>query len=354
MLRVSKRPRRAVVIAGTFTTKRAPVISGGGVHVVQEESEEGNWKDLFPDLVNKIADSLLSDDVTENWLLLAGEKLHDGKDTERLLNVRTGATLRIRLKDPNENTHHGNVQGLLVLYHALTDTISLVNPLTLTSMDDLSTLASLNSVGFSMGATTSFLPTNIKAAGIIVEPANQQQQQQAPPTVVLSLTKGRRTALFCAKPRDFIWTSIDISCTNNIEGSLPAIQGALSMPGGFYVPTRDGDVLALELRPYPRLTYVARQANNGNVGFNEISYLVPHVEEDGGMLLVRTSGPGNNLGRFFTVDLGNRRLARYRLSNTDTTVFLPSVTLRSSVFPSVKPNTVYNKNLKKLLRGGYI
>jgi hypothetical protein len=51
------------------------------------------------------------------------------------MNVRTGATLQIRLPMPKEYTHHGNAKGLLVLYYSLTDTVCLFNPLTMAFTD---------------------------------------------------------------------------------------------------------------------------------------------------------------------------------------------------------------------------
>ena len=353
--------------------------------------EERDWAHLLPDLVGKIAGDLLSDDVAEyirlravckpwrssttdpstldprffprQWLLIAEEKLRRDGKPERFVNVRTGATLRIELPNPKEYTHHGNTEGLLVLWHSLTDTVCLLNPLTMafTDLPMMSTVQLTQPLGDGDdngdGDVIYYSYCNIKAAGVLTDIDNMGRPRSKP-TVVLSLNWGMiHTAIVCAEPGDTLWRAVDMSCAGDIECELPAIHGGLAVQGRFFVPNRAGDVLEVEVRPQPRLTYVARQAGDeAQSGLNQRSYLVPSGNDVGaGMLLLRTWGPGNVHYQAFTVDLGNRRLARHEMGGTDTTVFLPSVTLRSSAFPNVVANIAYLKrHMKALMQGLYI
>ena len=51
------------------------------------------------------------------------------------MNMRNSATLQIRQAMPKEYTHHGNIEGLLVLCHLLINTVCLLNPLTVAFID---------------------------------------------------------------------------------------------------------------------------------------------------------------------------------------------------------------------------
>ena len=53
------------------------------------------------------------------------------------MNVRSSATLQIRQAMAKEYTHHGNIEGLLVLCHLPTDMVCLLNPLTIAFIDIL-------------------------------------------------------------------------------------------------------------------------------------------------------------------------------------------------------------------------
>ncbi|RLM98863.1 hypothetical protein C2845_PM06G29560 [Panicum miliaceum] len=360
MSRVDKRSRRAA--GRTSATEPVPVPVAGSD--CPQLVEERDWAQLLPDLVCKIADDLLSDDVTEyirlravckpwrnstsvpstldprffprQWLLIAEEKLRRDGKPERFVNVRTGATLRICLPTPKEYTYHCNAEGLLVLCHSLTDTVCLLNPLTMAFTD---------------------LPMMSTAAGVVTDIDNLGRPRSNP-TVVLSLNSRMHTAIVCALPGDSLWRAVDMSCADDIECELPAIRGGLAVQGRFFVPNRAGDVLEVEVRPQPRLTYVARQAGDeAESGLNERSYLVPSGNDVGArMLLLRTWGPGNIHYEVFMVDLGNRRLTPHEMGGTDTTVFLPSVTLRSSAFPNVVvANIAYLKgHMRSLMQGLYI
>jgi hypothetical protein len=344
--------------------------------------EVRDWANLLPEIVIKVGDLLLLDDPAEyirmravctrwrsstddprqleplffprNWLLLAGEELRCDGEPEHLVNVRSGAVLRVRLPTPHEYSHHGNTEGLLVLHHGLTGTVCLLNPLTLAFVD---LPASVFDVARPVGAMDRdmFLSHSIQAAGIVVD-ADEMGRALSRPVVVLSLTAGRSMGMVCAEPGDNAWRAVDMSCADDVEGELPVIHGGLSVRGRFYVPTCAGDVLTVDMEPSPRLRYVARMAGDLVCsGFNRTSYLVPSLDDtDCGMLLVRHRRLNGQLGRStkFSVDLLNRSLAIQKPSGV--TVFLPSVTLRSSAFPSVVENTVYKGHMTRLLRGDYL
>ncbi|TVU49912.1 hypothetical protein EJB05_01254, partial [Eragrostis curvula] len=332
------------------------VLSVAGVEVV-ERLEERDWAAVIPELVSKIADHLLADDVTEYirlravckpwrsstadpslleprffpryWLLLAREHLRDDGEAERFVNVRTGTSLHICLPDPDQYTHRGNVEGLLLLHHTFSDTICLLNPLT-TALYDLPTMHAVNDVvgpNEEYPDDDQFLEDSIKAAGIIVD-MDELGQAQSVPTVVLSLTIRNDTAIVCAKPGD---------------------NGGLSVRGRFFIPTCAGEVLAVELQPQPHLKYVAKMFGDQiQSGFDEISYLVPSCDDqDSGMLLVRAQVPNGSTK--YAVNLYNGTLSLKEPNGI--TVFLPSVTIRSSAFPLVLHNTIYVRcHMKRLLR----
>ncbi|KAL6643614.1 hypothetical protein ACP70R_018380 [Stipagrostis hirtigluma subsp. patula] len=358
------------------------ILAGVGMENAQQESEERDWAQLLPELVNKVADGLLLVDPTEyirlravckpwrrctadpslietrffprNWLLLAERKLRQDGEPEHFVNVRTGASLRIHLPWPDEFTHHGNAEGLLVLYHEITDMVCLLNPLTM-AITDLPSMAAVNAAARSLNLNTTFSENCIKAAGVIMV-AGEAGRPRPNPTIVLSLTLLKQTLLVCAKPGEFSWTAINMSCTREVEGRLPMIEGGLSARGHFYIPTRAGDVLTVELQPQPHLRFVARQGGNLiRSGLNHSSYIVPSGDDKGsGMLLVRTRWRKHQLYSMdSTVELDNSRLIRHTMSGI--TVFLPSITLNSSQFPLVSQNDVYTEvSTRRLLQGEYI
>ncbi|TVU50081.1 hypothetical protein EJB05_01438, partial [Eragrostis curvula] len=361
----------------------AAQVSGARIDVGQT-LEERDWAGLVPELVSKIADHLLADDVREyiriravcklwrsstidpslleprffprNWLLIAGEHLRSDDKPERFVNVRTGASIRIRLPDPHLHTHHGNAEGLLLLHHNFTDKIYLLNPLTM-AFTCLPTMLIIHEVARPRGEfpNNMYNTDSIKAAGIVVN-VNKQGRARSLPTVVLSLTTGTDTAIVYTEPGDHVWRAVNMSCTFDVKGKQPAIQGGLSVRGRFYVPTRTGNVLTVELQPQPRLRYVAKMTVDPiHRSFNGSSYLVPSCDDtDCGMLLVRPRRPHGRLGcKTFAVDLRNGSLSQQDPSRV--TIFLPSVTLLSSVFPSVVENTIYSRGqMIRLLQGDYI
>jgi hypothetical protein len=287
-------------------------------------------------------------------MLAPGYKLRTDGVAERFVNVRTGAFLRIRLPTPEEYIHHGNTEGLLILVHHITDTVCLLNPLTMAFTD----LPSISPIGHVVNSAK-FAVGDIKAAGVLVEVDEQGRAQSSePPNVVLSLTSQTRTFLVYARPRDFVWRLVDTSCTDELEGKLPTIKRGLSVWGRFYVPTRGGDVLRVVLEPRPHLTFVARQTGSSVCsGLSETSYIVSVSSGDDRkdrMLLVRKKTGIQQTYYTWHVDLRNRRLIRVR-TLSDMTVMLPSITLRSSTFPTIMQNRVCSKDyMQRLLRGNLI
>ncbi|KAK3136619.1 hypothetical protein QOZ80_5BG0439470 [Eleusine coracana subsp. coracana] len=384
MTSVTKVPCRAA--AGTAPTAVNP--SGPEMEVANNSpSEYRDWAGLMSELVSKIGDHLVLDDMAEyirmravckpwrnttedpihlepryfprNWLLLAGELLRDDGEPERFMNVRTGAVIRIRLPTPREYTHHGNAEGLLVLHHHFTDKVRLLNPLTL-RFDDLPTMASMYDQlvrpCIAKSPDERFFEDSIKAAGIVID-ADEQGRALSLGSVVLSLVTGKCTGLVCAEPGDKHWRPVDdMGCPCKNKGNLPLIEGGgLSVRGRFYLPSRAGDVFTVVVEASPHIEYVARmKADMVHGSIDEGSYLVPSLDDntDCEMLLLRsfTLPDGKHDGLMFAVDLCNRSLSTHNPSAI--TVFLPSVTLRCSEFHK----RVYFSEgcIKNLLRGDYI
>lgn len=160
--------------------------------------------------------------------------------------------------------------------------------------------------------------------------------------VVLGLTAWNSTTMVCANPGDCVWRAVDISSVGEATGRLLVIQGGLTMRGHFYVLTCTGVVLTVEIEPSPCLSFVDKMPDDlvGN-SVIESSFLDSSLDDmDCGMLIVCTRQPNGRLGTGkFAVDLLNGKTSAQKLSGV--TVFLSSVTLRSSVFSSMVKNKVY-------------
>ncbi|KAG0520946.1 hypothetical protein BDA96_08G118600 [Sorghum bicolor] len=276
-------------------------------------------------------------------MLSPGYKLRTDSVAERFVNVRTGTILRIRLPTPEDYTHHGNTEGMLILVDDITDSVCLLNPLTMAFTD--------------LPSFTSIHQFNIKAVGVLVEVNEQGHARSSePPNVVLSLSSQTCTLLVYARPKDVVWRVVDTSCTDELEGKLPTIKRGLSVWGRFYIPTRGGDVLRVVLEPWPHLTFVVRQTGSLVCsGLSETSYLVSTGDDrKDGMLLLRKKTGIQQTYDTWDVDLENRRLIRIS-ALSDMTVMLPSITLRSSTFPSIIQNAVCSKDyMQRLLCGNLI
>ncbi|CAL5093420.1 unnamed protein product [Urochloa decumbens] len=331
------------------------VLPGAGVDV--DRNEERDWANLVGDAVRQIAGKLLADDAAEyvrlravctpwrsataapswepqffprNWLMLRRDVVADAAPaapvSRRFVNVRTGATLLIR---PPPAEEYGDfitgAEGLLLFHCGRTDTVRLFNPLTAAT-------AVLPGLAGAPGIEEAAVELELAAAGVVAADGNAPAA--ASPAVVLVLVMPRTTVILCARPDDDRWRTVDAG-----EAQPQPFQGGLSMQGKFYVPTRHGEVLRVELYPQPRLMYVARPPGSQHCTCDVAvtSYLVPSLDEDGagedndGMLLVRVfDGAVDVLG----VHLGKGSYTRVPdIGNR--TIFLPGLTVRADKLSSV-------------------
>ncbi|CAL4892046.1 unnamed protein product [Urochloa decumbens] len=321
-------------------------------------NEERDWANLVGDAVRQIAGKLLADDAAEyvrlravcspwrsataapswepqffprNWLMLRRDVVADAAPaapvSRRFVNVRTGATLLIR---PPPAEEYGDfitgAEGLLLFHCGRTDTVRLFNPLTAAT-------AVLPGLAGAPGIEEAAVELELAAAGVIAADGNAPAT--ASPAVVLVLVMPRTTVILCARPGDDRWRTVDAG-----EAQPQPFQGGLSMQGKFYVPTRHGEVLRVELYPQPRLMYVARPPGSQHCTCDVAvtSYLVPSLDEDDGagedndgMLLVRVfDGAVDVLG----VHLGKGSYTRVPdIGNR--TIFLPGLTVRADKLSSV-------------------
>ncbi|PUZ67226.1 hypothetical protein GQ55_3G417700 [Panicum hallii var. hallii] len=332
-----------------------PASTPTGLH----ETEERDWASLVRDAVREIASKLLAVDAAEyirlravctawristavpgwepqffprDWLMLqqdvdaVAEAAADPAAHRRFVNVRTGATLRIRLPLSEEyGDLLAHAEELLLFHCARTDTVRVFNPLT---------TATAVLPGFS-GATPVEEALELTAAGVAAD-----GNAPARPTVVLVLVLPLTTVILCAKPSDDRWGTVDAGVIEATDGEAPPFQGGLSLQGRFYVPTRHGEVLRVELDPQPHLVYVARPPGGPcRCHCAVTSYLVPALDEDDageesdGMLLVRVSEGGIDV---LGVHLGRGRYTRVPELGSRA-IFLPGLTVRADKFPSLAP-----------------
>ncbi|CAL4899084.1 unnamed protein product [Urochloa decumbens] len=333
------------------------VLPSTGVHVDVDRLEERDWANLLGDAVRQIAGKLLADDAAEyvrlravctpwrsatvapnwqpqffprNWLLLHRDEVADTAAEpaarRRFVNVRTGATLRIRQPPAEEyGDFITGTEGLLLFHCGRTDTVRLFNPLTAAT-------AILPGLAGALGIEEAAVELELAAAGVIAADGNAPAA--ASPAVVLVLVMPTTTVFLCARPGDDRWRTVDAG-----EAQPQPFQGGLSMQGKFYLPTRHGEVLKVELYPQPHLVYVARPPGSQHCTCDVAvtSYLVPSLDEGGagedndGMLLVRVfDGAVDVLG----VHLGKGSYTRVPdLGNR--TIFLPGLTVRADKLSSV-------------------
>ncbi|CAN6356249.1 unnamed protein product [Urochloa humidicola] len=351
------RPAAATVVPAGNPEAVLPVPSAG----VDDGTEERDWANLVGDAVRHIAGKLLAVDAAEyvrlravcapwrsatatpcwephffprNWLMLQHDVDPPAVARRRFVNVRTGATLRIRLPPAEEyGDFIAGAEGLL-FHCGRTDMVRVLNPLTAAT----AVLPGLAGAP----AVEKAVELELAAAGIIVD-RNAPPPAPARPTVVLVLVLQRGTVvILCAKPGDASWRTVNAGAVEVADDSdtQPPFQGGLSMQGQFYVPTRHGEVLRVELSPQPRLVSVARPPGRRCCTCNVAvtSYLVPSLnDEDGagedndGMLLVRVfEGAIDVLGLHLgkgsytrVPDLGNRA------------IFLPGLAVRADKLSSM-------------------
>ncbi|KAL5206264.1 hypothetical protein ABZP36_034473 [Zizania latifolia] len=347
------------------------------IHFNAGHENSGGWAQMLSRFVVKVADGLLHYDVAEyirvravckpwrsitanpshleprffprRWLLQP-ESWVDG--TYRFVNVLTGASLRIPMpREADMYSRHGSTEGLLVLYHKLSDTVCLLNPLT----QEFTDLPFAHTMYRDSCKNTSFMAGDIIAAGVVID--EEKSPEELPPIVVMCVTHRKQSAMFYGKPGDLVWDTIDVSCIEEQEVETPTFHGGLAVKGRFYVPTRTGNVLKVELRPKPRLAYVAWQSSyHGCIPFGTCSYLVPSIsdDKDDGVLLARMHTTGNN-GEgcmLFVLDVASKRLTLITVHGM--IVFLPRTTLRSIAFPRLIEGIFTEDHVSEIFRRNLI
>ncbi|KAL5205923.1 hypothetical protein ABZP36_034132 [Zizania latifolia] len=318
------------------------------LHFDVDAGNGGVWAKLLPRMINKVANDVLQSDVMDyirlrtvcnpwcdattdpsslhprffprNWLLQP-ESWVEG--TYLFCNVLTGASLRIPMPiEADMYTQHGRTEGLLVLHHQLSDELCLLNPLTQASI----ILSYANMMYCDSSKNTSFMAGDITAACVMLDEETTSSQSQ--PIIVVSITYQEQSAIFYAKPNDLLWSTVDVSCIEEQQGEMPSFKGGLAVKGCFYVPTRVGNVLKVELRPQPHLAYVAKQTGNHScIPYGVCSYLIPSIDNDEErVLLARLHTSDNTTGcMLFVLQVASGRFTivtvRYMI------VLLPYTTL---------------------------
>lgn len=355
------------------------------IRILRRNDGEPDWAHLLPDLVRKIAEEkLLAVDVTEyiklravckpwrestvdpsvlhprffprNWLMLRPRATSDDEDdgpkvnadTYSFVNVRTSDTLRIRLPRVEQYGHFlvtGSAEGFLLFTCHRTNTVCLFNPLTTATY----ILPGLDKAWIPMEDGLIFFT----AAGIVFDTDCPDL-----PTVVLIVTNHSSTVILYTKPGDDHWGIVDTGVIDDVPrqsvlidnignmlvAQVPPFDGGLSLNGQFYIATRQGGVLKVELAPHPHLVYMLRP--DGPPYSTTVScHLVPSLDHDDfadndGMLLVR-SGHGTKAD-VYGVHLSNKSCTLL-LELGNRTIILPSHTLQAdSFFPLLHPGMVHS------------
>ncbi|KAF6998713.1 hypothetical protein CFC21_014805 [Triticum aestivum] len=291
------------VAAAASTTEPEIDIPGddaSGHESIIPTTDEGNWDDLPNDLVRKVAEILLRSDVTDfvrlrtvkpwreavtapklmgmnprffprHWKMLVQAQ---GEQT-RFVNVLTGAFIGVKIP-----RLYGQVlacaEGCLLFASPSgrgMQKLRLCNPVT-------------RAVAGLPNLHTTLISQGLKAVGMIYDVDGDGEA--ATPTVVLLVAAWSADVVLYAKPGDSMWQWQFFFAQDEGDGTELTMldsDGSLSLGGSFYVPTRSGDVLRLELHPQPHFVYAATQQQaTGHLHLNLRSYLVPSTYA--GMLLV--------------------------------------------------------------------
>nr|ACF22680.1 F-box domain protein [Brachypodium distachyon] len=320
-----------------------------------------DWTKLFPELVVVVANVLLLTDVKDYISMRAACKAWRGATTNpRILDPRFFPRNWILIQT---KIKLGSKMGSYLLSTAPSSptrraTLSwptraprlfLFNPMTAATAD----LPYLNVRRKSERSTMDLTP-EVTAAGIIYGGDGDGV------TVVLCcLTQQRDAAILCAKPSDTAWVKVDARCMKHEQrGAVPMFRGGLSMGGNFYVPTRAGNVLKVELSPAPHLVHVARQDKLDEDCFGWCDFgmcLVPSLDiddtNDGMLLLVNglydSERPTICTFCVFGVKLAEGRLTRMHDIGNRTILLRFSATLRTDKFPSLaKSRRILSENAR--------
>ncbi|CAM0909880.1 unnamed protein product [Alopecurus aequalis] len=261
-------------------------------------TEERDWTNLLPELVEKVAKLALRSDVTDyirlravckpwraaakddpklmgmnprffprNWDILAiARDARNGRT--RFVNALTGASIRLQIP-PEYGEVIASAEGCLILASDCKQKLRLFNPVT-------RAVAYLPAVPYG---------SEINAAGFLYD--GGADADTADPTVVLCTVDHDKIFVF-AKPGSILWHILD----DDEDGEVEAYSvGGLSVRGKFYVPTATGNVRKLEYWPEPHLVYVATQEARHRwwgSSLDVTSSLETNIDDaDGGMMLLR-------------------------------------------------------------------
>ncbi|CAO2183214.1 unnamed protein product [Urochloa humidicola] len=406
--------RRPLDPSGSSIHDRFPFDGFDASHGVTDWRD---WTSLEAGIVEDIAGRLLSLDVVEylrfravckpwrvctayprsrggldsrfrprNWIAMS----HCTSPSRRtLLNVATGARLKVDFPELSTHHHFGSAEGLLVLCDKTSNAIRLLNPLTgvlieFPAISDVRALTVPSGAYFAvfrvnynleLGSTKVNVPTPpvIKGAGI--------DDSTCPPTLVLCLRK-QLSHVVCAKPGDRHWVSVHHG--EQRVDSVTALgrilfQSLLSFKGRCFFTTPRGDIMTVDLGPMtsqrppwkPRMVYVHKEMALGD-GVTGMSYLAR--SHDDRMLMVRylfschsdlmaTDGDGNPAKTFIScgarslmevleIDINIRRMIPLGGIGNNA-VFVGdthSIMLSTDKFPKLASNVVYMNYLWQRIR----
>ncbi|KAL6899467.1 hypothetical protein ACP4OV_006125 [Aristida adscensionis] len=328
-----------------------------------------DWTKLPQDLAAEIAGRLLAVDLTEyirfraackpwrqstddpralhsrflprNWVVLPNHAAGEGT-RRRLLNVATGASIAGVDLPELSGGHHplGCAEGLVVLWNTAASAVRLVNPLTraVTDLPDFSPLFA-DAPKAVLDSTHQFRGFGVVDGGAAPAPATA--------TVVLCLD-GEVPMVACVRPGEPRWALADTSSL----AAKASLRSVLSLRGRVDVSTSTGDVLAVELRPAPRLVYVIRQAATATATATATvppppapmrSFFLAPSGDDAGVILVRATRDRREV-EVFEVDVDGRRLIPTTTVGADRAVFIGSaraLSVSTPLFPCIAANAVY-------------
>ncbi|KAG2619603.1 hypothetical protein PVAP13_3NG127300 [Panicum virgatum] len=299
------RRRRLLLAGSSFPFAKEPSAADP---VVGFPEKWRDWADLLPDLVGEISGRLLSLDVAEylrfravckpwrrqtddprarvldrrfrprNWILPCNTP--DPSPRRWLLNLATGASMRVELPAFSTHCHLGAADGLLILYHVPTKVVRLLDPLS-NAATDLPAMSRSNIVAPAqlkkwslcvLGKCSEyFIPYVMDGAAL--------DDSTSPPTLVLSLDtlKEALSNIIVAKPGDTHWAVVGPGPGSHymyMPTGRVLFNSLLSLGGRCYLASLEGSIYLLQLQPLPRLVQDIR------------SFLLSH---DGRMLMVRCS-----------------------------------------------------------------
>lgn len=100
-------------------------------------------------------------------------------------------------------------------------------------------------------------------------------------TMVLSHTSQPHTVHGYARSSENVWYVANTSCTNELEGMFPMVDGGLSIRDSFYIPKNKGDLfMVVPLIPRLHMALVVGQTSSFICsGLSDTSYIIPSSDE---------------------------------------------------------------------------